>query len=453
MNMKKILGLLVVLLTTPSVLTHGAEVTMKGDLRLRHVADMDKDGDAKTHPGTQSYWEQRFKLGTTFRAGEKFTGVVVLLHNHFWGNQLMSPETDGYPNSATPNVLTADNSLTVNEAFGNWMVSDELMFRFGRGSFEMADGSVIAKNDYQAAATAFDGMAAIYDLEALRSIFWYVSFADVLSESGDDEASSYGLSFDIKSLPDWAKMLNIHIIQNNSDTIIIDRTVYHSDTVSIEKETIPKTSTMRYGVTFGGDVMGGLDYNLVYASHSGTIGSDKNELDMSGTMMDIKLGYSLPDVMNLRIYGGYHSDTGSNKPTEKIGTYDAFFYDFHANAGEMDVLEWGNLTYSNIGLTLDPIEDVTLGAGYFMFEATEGVDGFHATGGISQGSSTLWSKASQANTDLGTEFDLWVTKKYNDQLSISLTYSQFAPGDYFAMENGGSYDTYSQLFIEGHLSF
>lgn len=457
--MKKILGLLVVLLATPNAFT--AEMMPKVDFRLRYIADINKDGDEKADPGSQSHWEQRLKASMTFQASEKLTGNVTLLHNHWWGNQGM--ESFGYPNPGTPDQLTPDNGLIVNEAFGTWMVSDELAFKFGRSSLEMADGSIMAKNDYQAVPTAFDGIEAIYDWETFRAALWYMDFVDILEgPSGievdggssnetrsqtDEEAVSYGLAFDIKSLPDWIKMVNVHVMQNNSDSL--------SDSLLGQ----PRRSATRYGVTLGGDVIG-LDYNFTYATHIGTMdtpvanNNEVTESDQSGNMLDIKLGYSLPDILNLRIYGGFHSDTGEDGNSQNgMERYNSFYYDFHNNAGDLDVLQWGNLTYTNLGLTLDPIENLTIGVSYFMFEASQENDNFHATGGGSKGISRFWEKSTTSGQDLGSEIDLWVTKQFGDQLTLSFSYGEFAPGDYFAMEDGRSYDSYTRLFLEGHLAF
>ena len=204
---------------------------------------------------------------------------------------------------------------------------------------------------------------------------------------------------------------------------------------------------MRYGLTLIGEAAN-LDYNLSYASHSGTIGDN----DRSGNMLDFKLGYSLPNIMNLRFYLGYHSDSGADGNADNgEERYDSFHYDFHGNAGEMDVLQWGNLGYTNLGFTLDPTEEITLGAAYFMFKASDEMDHFHALDGDSKGISTTWRKAEAGNADLGTELDFWVAKKYEESFSISVTYSQFSPGQYFAMADGKAYSAYSQFFIEGNL--
>ena len=98
------------------------------------------------------------------------------------------------------------------------MTSDELMFQFGRSSFQMADGSVIAENDYQKVETAFDGVSAIYDWEAFRAKLWYINFLDLFMGDGDDESLSYGLSIDIQSIPSWLTALNVHVMQNNEDS-------------------------------------------------------------------------------------------------------------------------------------------------------------------------------------------------------------------------------------------
>ena len=70
-------------------------------------------------------------------------------------------ESQGYPHMATPDRFVADNGLTVNQAYGIWMASDELTIHFGRTSLELADGSVLAKNDFEQVPTAMDGLLSL----------------------------------------------------------------------------------------------------------------------------------------------------------------------------------------------------------------------------------------------------------------------------------------------------
>jgi len=95
------------------------------------------------------------------------------------------------------------------------------------------------------------------------------------------------------------------------------------------------------------------------------------------------------------------------------------------------------LTYMRVGASVMPSDDVTVGLEYFMFSQTEKDDASVA-------------HEMDANEDeLGTEIDLVVTKKYNNNFSTQLRYGIFQPGD----EYGPNADDHSQVYLEAKLTF
>ena len=143
-----------------------------------------------------------------------------------------------------------------------------------------------------------------------------------------------------------------------------------SDTIG----SFTERSSLRYGMSTMGSVMN-LNYNLSLASHSGTLAS--SEMDWSGTMVDLKVGYSFSNAANLRVYGVFHTDSGEDGVDDNGSErYDSFYYDIHANGGELDVFQWGNLTYMGMGVMLEPASEIQLGASYFMFQRPVGLTVF-----------------------------------------------------------------------------
>ena len=128
------------------------------------------------------------------------------------------------------------------------------------------------------------------------------------------------------------------------------------------------------------------------------------ETDISANMMDLEFGYSLPEMMSSRFHAGYHMDSGTpGTGATKNETYDGFYYDKHNNAGLMDVVGWGNLTYMRAGFTLSPMEDLTVAAEYFMFTQTE-KDGDNSVKGA------VRPDVDADEDALGIELDLTVNK-------------------------------------------
>jgi hypothetical protein len=437
--MRKLLAILSVL-TLAQAANAENNLTTSAEFRARVQNDMNNSGDDDTGL-TQNAWEHRLKLGLNWNAGEKLSLHSTLLHNSTWGQELAGDTTDtgiGVRDGFTD----GQNMILVNDAYATWMMSDSTSLRFGRGGFTIADGSVISQNDWEKNPYSFEGVMATHDMEFGRVSGFYVKVADYANTATtveDPEASIYGLSLDVKSVPDMIKMLNIHVLKTSKDELPGNAVAALA----------PGKDYMRYGLTVGGETSG-LDFNFTYASESGEILLEKaggTNADASTSMMDLKVGYTLADVMGLRIGLDYHSDTGTSASATDLETYDSYYYEKHANAGKMDIFEWGNLTYMGVNLSMKPMDNTTVGLDYYMFSQTE-KDQAGAVTGINGGA---FAAAANATEDaLGTEMDLWASHKYENGLEMTARYSMFTPGDEY---KPGQEDAYSLIFVEGKLTF
>lgn len=449
--MKKLVGLLAALALLPSA--QAGELAHSAEYRLRYQVDQDKDG-VSGGQGSTNDWMQRFKLGSTFRSGEKLTGQLTLLHNSTWGHSGLyqsaaTAQTGDTGLGKMDGTDNGENLVLVNEAYGSWMASNELLIRFGRGALAMADGRVIGVNDWGPTPNAFEGVLFTWDKEFARFNAYGVKFAQLTGTSvSDPEVNSYGLNVDWKTLPEFLKMVNLHVIQVNVDSD-------NSGTLATPPGAVPKESRMRYGLVVSGDAMN-VDYRLTYAAHTGKYsnypGATETSTDREGSMIDAELGYRLPDWMNSRISFLYHTDTGDKDGVtdNKLTTYDPYFYEKHDNAGWMDIYLWGNLTYMQLRYTMDIMDDLSFAAQYLIFSQTE------KTGSTTPGTNSFLSgaaaTAATATTEnaLGTELDLAVAKKYEGGLTITARAGMFSPGAEYASTNS---DAYTQLFLEGKMAF
>lgn len=411
--MKKLIALLAVLGFVHSA--HAADFSHSGEFRLQYQNDVDADFDKNAGTSSNQSWNQRFRFGTTFRAGEQFTGHLMLAHNARWGQN-----ADQFPNTND-----AHNVLTVNEAYGSWMMSDDMMLRFGRGSITVADGTVVSANEFQPVHKAFDGVMFSYDHELIRANLFGVTGAS--TGNNNEFARFYGVSLDYKALPHFLNMANLHVVQVRTDK-------------SIAAPTTEGEDAMRFGITLAGDTAG-VDYRATYAMHDGDKMETPTKTDIKGSMMDLELGYTLPQVMGLRISALYHADSGtSTGSSNKDEDYKPFHYDIHNNAGLMDVVRWGNLTYIKLGLEAQPSEDLSVGLAYYDFTSTE--KGAGTTGsGYTVGDAT--------KDDVGSEINVWVKKSYSNNFSIKARYGIFDPGDRI----GANADKMTQYYVAGTMSF
>lgn len=440
------LGTLLAFMPVAHAADKGAEFTHNAEYRVRYQHDQawkTSDSDADTNKNSFTH---RFKLDTAYKASEKFAAHLTLLHNAAWGN---FNSTSDAGTATTDGVGDNQNMVLVNQVYGTWMINDAWSLKFGRGGATIADGSVISQNDWQAQPYAFDGVLANYEHEMFRLNLFGVKAIDNPANAGgaaytaangndDAEANFYGFAMDWKSLPEFLKMANIHLLQVNKDEM-----GYATAALN------PSKSEMRYGVVLAGDVAG-VDYKLNYAAHTGEAHLAGVKTDLEGSMMAAEVGYSMPEMMKSRFHIAYHQDTGNkaSSATKNEG-YDSFYTEKHNSAGMMDVLGWGNLTFMKAGYTFSPMDQVDVGLAYWMFTRTE--NSAAATKGANANIIPAAAGASTSD-ELGSEIDLHATKTYDGGMSISAWIGMFMPGKYLKDSNGKD-DTYNQAFVEAKMTF
>ena len=424
--MKKLITLLAVLgvATTASADDH---MKQNGSFRVQYnnttnTTDFNDDAGDKVQNISQ-----RLVWGPTFKVSDKLSVHATFVHAATWG--FNADQVPGDANGAITNAEKGNDLLVVNEAYANWMIDDSSVLKVGRGSFTMADGRVVAHNSWEQIAKAFDGLLYTRDMEALRVSGFAVRGATDSTGASNTSGNFYGLSFDFKSLPEFLNTANLHyvIVKRDAGTYLINGT----------GTALTKEDSNRIGLTVGGD-SGPVDYNLTYAMYTGEF---SGTTDIDASMYDLTVGFSMPDVMNMRIAAQIHSDTGADGGAD-FTRYTGFHYDTHNNAGLMDIVGYGNLTFNRIGLTMDAKEDLSVGLDYYMFTLTEDTDGSYNTAGTALA-------AANSEDDLGTEIDLWVQKTYSSNFNMKLRYGQFAGGDHL----GTSLDDATQIYLESNMTF
>lgn len=416
-----------------------ADMSTNAEFRVRYNYMQNPKLDKDDALGSVSGVEHRAKVGLGFKANEKFSAHGTLLHNATWGH--VAADTAGIHGAGTTAGAANDgeNLLSVNEFYGNWMISDDMSIRLGRQNYQIADGSVIAVNDWEAIPTAFEGLLFNYELEFGKfQLFGFkvrdvaAGTAAVAANTGDDEHNMFGLNFDLKTMPEWLKAVNVHVISNSGD-VIGAGAGGNTDTTNAH------ISTLRYGV------MAKFAFNIVHlaAWYNGVTG-EAGANDVSSNMMAAKVGAHFENFMNSKVWFKYHQDSGDDDGTDKEDkTYDPLFTERHNSAGMMDLFGWGNLTFMQVGFKGMPADKTEVGLQYTMLSQTEDNDGT-MFGSYGQG------LALGANDDkLGDMVDLWATHNYDGGLATTLRLGYFMPGDAFKPAE----DDILQVFVEGKMTF
>lgn len=470
--MKKLLIMAGIMGVTAQAHAQGSsEFSHSAEFRARYQFDQNINNIANDPQNSQDAFEHRFKLDTTFRASEQFSAHLSLIHNAVWGstNQGAANSTGNTGVAINDGIGNAENMVLVQEAYGHWMVNDSVSLKGGRMTYQIADGSVIGINDWQQTPYSFDGGVVSYEMEhvkvdaiGFRLAEWDQTITGGDRTNQDPENNLFGLSIDIKTMPEWLKMINLHVLQNNAGDV---RAIAGTDTPDSRGfGAAGKLNLLRYGVAIGGDAMN-IDYKVNYNAHNGKIevaGTPNTELN--GDMFQIELGYTLPEVMNSRFYVLYHQSSGADEQGK--GGYDPFLYELHHNAGRMDIFQWGNLSYFQFGYHLMPTDTLKVGIDYIMFSRTEKTDDVNLGrlgSRLGRASSGLTARNGATNLRdlsdrLGDEIDLIAEKSYDNGLTIVGRAGMFMPGDFFKATSAAGTTvvadkTYTQFFLEARMNF
>jgi hypothetical protein len=190
-------------------LTHSAEFRLRDTWNMNQTAKKDITETSGKSVSANTL-DQRFKLGLDFKATDKLSANLTLLNNFNWG-QATSDTQVGVHNTGTEDLLS------VNQAYANWMMSDEFSMKFGRMNYQIGDGSLIGINDWEAVPYSFEGLLANYEAEFGKIQFFTFkhreyTYTATTASTSDPELNSYGLNFDLKTMPEWLKGLNVHLI-------------------------------------------------------------------------------------------------------------------------------------------------------------------------------------------------------------------------------------------------
>lgn len=470
------------------------QFTHKAEFRLRYLFEDNQSGSNNLAPDNGNTVEQRLKLGGNYKVSEKFNVSATLLHNSTWGSpDLYVYDKDGNPGTysagdarAVHNGNHLNNFLLVNEVYGSWLVGEDMLFKFGRMTYNMGDGTVIAANDYEPTPYAFDGINGVYEFDFGRLTGWVVKMArysrtldsnvdttkGIAQYSGNEQSSpeydAYGLSFDVKKMPEWLKLLNAHVIKDSKPS-----TPNAASLTGLAADPIARMGqdTIRYGLALAGE-FSRFDFKADLAGAngkylcSGTPGGTSNcggaatgsatitKLDHNSLMWQLEAGLNYQEFMKARLYARYHSDSGDSDPLSsatKIGTYDPYFYDQINGSGLMQVVGWGNLTFVNAGFSVSPTDQTNVILQYWYFMKTQ------QNGQLNPGryGTAMVGITSTDSDKLGQEWDLAIEHKYDGGFTILTRFGYFLPGNTIknAISGVARNDNYFQAMVQGKIDF
>lgn len=366
-----------------------------------------KAGSAGALPNDEDTSELTHRLQLDFRLdkGEYFQTYFRAINAGLWGG------TD-----------QQRDQFTLQQAWGQWHVTDFLNLKFGRLSFELGRGLTYGFNDWEDIPSYYDGFATLFDWDVMELSIYGLKQKELdkasTSVASDPEETHYVIDVNFKELSDLITMADLNFVQVMSDIGQLPGT-----TTLVQKQRVQR---------FGFDlVLAGVYYeignSLQYITGSQTDGTTDSKVKQ--ILFDGEFKFLIPDWNQLNLWVGYHYDTGDDTPTDGTSTqYQAFNYNLHNNAGRLDFFKFGNLTFLRSGFSLHFNSDYFVGSEVFLFQKTvEGAQNYIERGVVKTQFDNKTLNFGN-DKDLATEFDLWFGKKYQSGVEMELGFNVLRPG-------------------------
>ena len=489
---KTIIALAAVLGTTPVLAFADTTVDWGGDIIIRPFHRTNARDFQESVTDTKNFTTERARLKATIKVQEDISGTVEIMHFRKWGasdpNRVVDANTGNNLQSAMD-----DNWMDLNQAYievknvfdsGLWM-------KAGRQEMAYGDQRLVGNTNFWSTypfPRAYDAVRVgvkndAYDIDA-----WMGKVTE-RQLSGLFGSTTTTATNGIANVPSdrnfngiWATLKNL-IPDNTLDLYLLNMNdggytngvgtvngIAYTGLSPYEgifnlppnfgqfpwaKNTgltyTDSTRVYNWGTRLKGKYSN-LDYTVELNHQTGQF-ADAQSISADGDAL--RVGYTFPEAMGLRINGEYVYASGDNTPT--TGDHNTF-YQFtpspHGMLGAQDFIAFQNIRAAKIGASFNARANLKLSADFWNFRQATANDNWYSSNGTSTRNISLaaggcnGSGACTTNTgintgagfvatgaeghladrNIGTELDLIARYEYSKPLSLELGYSAFNPG-------------------------
>lgn len=395
------------------------EVNHSPEFRFDYTNNMEDDGSFVLRTGLlwTSTWKQ-----------DALMGRLQLVHTNEWSRLWQADWHKMNGESAYAHGHGhAYGDLMLAEASVRWDIMDNMYFAIGRAAKTLGSGKhVSADADSDFLFNSFDGLSLNYDTGFGWLKVFYASrtsrestqpalgdvnnnvpntpHAQHMQEARMGQMEAYGVNFDFKG-EDMIPSMNLHAMQVRRGG---------------EDNNQWRAAVNLMGEVEMSDMMKiGYDGTFVYVTgkRAEMINNTPQLKDVKSYMWDAMVS---AEMSMFKVWGGMHQDTGDKGSTGDVNEgYDPFFYDRYNNAGFMNAVNWGNLTYYHFGASaMLPVIDTNIAAYYYMFK------------------NTVAATETPSPDQEGSELDIVLSRQCSNNVSTSIRYSMLMPKEGSTMMRG-----------------
>jgi Alginate export len=284
--------------------------------------------------------------------------------------------------------------------------------RGGRQELIFGSQRLVGPGDFSQVPRAFEGGAAIGQIAGWTvTPFW--TRAVVIDKYRFNESTSdqefFGV-FATGPLPVVPVNLDLYWLDANNATAAFNGTIGRE-----HRHTLGGRVSGRIGAT-------GLDFEVEGAAQFGTVGRG----DIAASMVTTVLGYALPVTgWSPRVSVELDYASGDDKPGGNVGTFNPLYPNNHSFLGYIDYIGRQNVISPNAGITISPLDGVTLSLQqYFFWRASDRDAVYNKSGAVLRpGTGTTASY-------VGAETDVLATYALTRHLLGYAGYSHFFAGEF-----------------------
>src|SRR2546427_1788534 len=284
--------------------------------------------------------------------------------------------------------------------------------RGGRQELIFGSQRLVGPGDFTQVPRAFEGGAAIGQIGGWTiTPFWTQSV--VIDKYRFNESTSDLEFFGVFGTGP------LHVLPVNLDLYWLD--------ANNKTTTFNGTPGREHRHTLGGRVWGkigatGLDFEVEGAAQFGTVGRG----DIAAFMTTGVLGYTLPVAsLSPRVYVEFDYASGDDRPGRDVATFNQLYPNAHSFLGYIDYIGRQNLISPNAGITISPIQGLTLSLQQYFFWRASHRDALYnkSVGVLRPGTATTARY-------VGAETDVLATYNVTRHIQGYAGYSHFFTGEF-----------------------
>lgn len=342
-------------------------VKLDGELRVRGVLVDNSDNKTIPLPLTNKggFFEQRTRLNAGADVDENTKVFIQAQDSRTWGSE-----------ASTVTTGNGAQGLDLSQGYierGN-LFGAPLSVRLGRQAMAYGEHRLIGSLEWSNNARRFDAIKFMFKAEDIVNVdvFW----AKVMDIGGDiqDDSNLMGAYAMLKVVP-----------KNDIDVYLLDK-----------KEGGGK-NIYTIGARVKGDVIN-IDYNAELAVQAG---DHVKDVDKSANAYAVKVGYTIPPALGLRVGVEYDAATGDKASTaDKNEAFDNLYPTNHYLYGFTDDIGWSNIKAISACVSIKPMDNTKVAVEYWQYTLAE----------------------TSGEDDLGTEINIRANHDISKKVSTEMAY-------------------------------